>query len=106
MADHEQPAVPIWAEAKAKRQINVLKEVAQALAEAERVRANQPIAAMMERDLEAEQLRLEVLLDEGMLTVDGFRRLREIDFYLEGMRQRRRHGPTQEEWTPEHLPDD
>lgn len=106
MAGQEQPQVPIWAEAKARKQIDVLKEVAKALADSERVRANQPIEDMTERDLEAEQLRLEDVLHEGTLTVDGFRRLREIDFYLDGMRQRRRHGPAHEEWEPERLSDE
>lgn len=105
MADQEQPLVPIWREAKAK-QLDVLKDVAKALDEAERIRARQPIDTMTERDLDAEQMRLEYLLGEGTLTVDGFRRLREIDFYLDGMRERRHHGPAQEEWKPERLSDD
>ncbi len=106
MAGQEQPKVPIWAEAKAKRQIDVLKEVARSLADSERVRANQPISEMTERDLEAEQLRLADLLQEDSLTVEGFRRLREIDFYLGDMRQRRRHGPAREEWKPERFGDE
>ena len=109
MANQEQPLMPIWAEAKAKKQIDVLKEasrVVKAIEDADRVRANQPIGTMTERELEAEQFRLAYLLEEGTLTVDGFRRLREIDFYLDGMRQRRHHGPTQEEWTQERLSDE
>src|SRR5947209_5621361 len=106
MAEHEQPVVPIWAEAKAKKKVDVLKEVAKALSEADRVRANQPIGTMIERDLETEQLRLADLLHDGTLTVEGFQRLREIDFHLDGMRRRRQHGPTQEEWSPERLSDD
>lgn len=106
MADNHQPQEPIWAAAKARRQIDILKEVARAIEESERVRANQNIAEMTERDLEAEQLRLEDLLRAGDLTVDGFRRLREIDFYLGGMRYRRHHGPAHEEWSPRTLSDE
>src|SRR5438309_192386 len=109
MADQEQPLMPIWAEAKSKKQIDVLKEaskVIKSIEDADRVRGNQPIGDMTERELEAEQFRLGYLLHEGTLTVDGFRRLREIDFYLESMRQRRHHGPAQEEWTQERLSDD
>ena len=109
MAEPEQPAVPIWAEAKARKQMDVLKEVqevARDIDESDRLRAKQPISAMTERDLAAEQLRLEHLLQEGTLTVEGFQRLREIDFYLEGMRYRRHHGPTQQEWKPERLSDE
>jgi hypothetical protein len=105
MAEHDQP-VPLWEEAKARKRVDILKEAAKALSESERLRANQPIATMTERDLEAEQLRLEDLLGAGTLTVDGFRRLREIDFYLEGMRQRRNYGPAREEWSPEQLSDE
>ncbi|MBV9279079.1 MAG: hypothetical protein JOZ41_03265 [Chloroflexi bacterium] len=106
MAGQEQQPAPIWAESKAKKQIDVLKEVARTLADAERVRARQPIAEMTERDLEAEQLRLGDLLGAGTLTVEGFRRLREIDFYLEAMRQRRHHGPTHEQWESERFSDE
>ena len=106
MATPEQPSVPIWAEAKAKKNVDVLKEAAKALEESERVRANQSIATMTERDLAAEQLRLDALLHEEMLTVQDLRRLREIDFYLEGMRQRRRLGPVHEEWTQERFGDE
>ena len=106
MAGQEQPKVPLWEESKAKKRVDVLKEAARALDESERLRANQPIATMTERDLEAEQLRLQDLLHDGALTVDGFRRLREVDFYLEGMRQRRHYGPAAEEWSPEQLSDE
>jgi len=106
MAGQEQPPVPLWAEAKAKKQIDVLKEVAKALEETERARARQPVAEMTESDLEAEQIRLEHLLTTGALSVADFRRLREIDFYLEGMRHRRRYRPKHEEWQPEHLGDE
>lgn len=109
MAESEQPPVPIWAEAKARKQVDVLKEVAnvvKGIEESERVRANQPLPSMTEADLEAEQLRLEALLQHRALTVEGFRRLREIDFYLEGMRQRRHHGAAQRGWTPEQLSDE
>lgn|SRR5947209_15332008 len=106
MAQHEQPIVPLWMEAKARKQVDILKEVARAIDESERVRANQPIAAMTERDLEAEQLRLQDLLRGRTLTVDGFQRLREVDFYLDSMRARRQYGPSQEEWTPERFGDE
>jgi hypothetical protein len=106
MAGQEQPLVPLWAETKAKKQIDVLKEVAKAINESERARARQSVAEMTESDLEAEQFRLEAVLESGKMTVDGFRRLREIDFYLEGMRHRRRHRPAHEEWQPEHLSDE
>jgi hypothetical protein len=109
MASDEQPSVPIWAEAKAKRQVDVLKEVAKVvkcIEESERVRANQPIGSMTESELEAEQLRLQELLRVGTLTVDGFRRLREVDFYLEGMRRRREYDSASEGWEPEILSDD
>jgi hypothetical protein len=108
MAKQEEPQVPIWAEAKAKKQIDVLKEVAgvvKSIDESERVRASQAIPSMTERDLAAEQFRLEALLHEGTLTVDNFHRLREIDFYLQEMRDRRHRGPTHEEWKPERLSD-
>ncbi len=105
MAEHEQPIVPLWMEAKARRQIDILKEAARAIDESERVRANQAIPTMTERDLEAEQLRLEDLLRERTLTVEGFQRLREIDFYLDGMRARRQYGPAQEEWSSERFGD-
>lgn len=106
MADQNGPPEPIWAAAKARKQIDILKEVVKALEEGDRLRANQPIAAMTERDLEAEQLRLEDLLRAGTLTVEGFRRLREIDFYLEGMRHRRQSGPAHEEWSPRTMSDE
>jgi hypothetical protein len=109
MADEQQPLVPIWAEARAKKQVDVLTEVARVakeLDESDRVRAAQPIGMMTEHDLEAEQLRLEHLLQSGTITVDGFRRLREIDFCLDGMRRRRQHGPTREPWNSEYLSDD
>jgi hypothetical protein len=104
MAGNEQPVVPIWAESKAKKQIDVLREVSRTLEEAERIQANQPIGQMTETDLEAEQLRLEELLHEGEVTVDEFRRLREIDFYLHEMRERREEW-AREEWKPESLGD-
>ncbi|HLJ65734.1 MAG TPA: hypothetical protein VKX16_00060 [Chloroflexota bacterium] len=106
MAGHDESQNPIWAQAKARKQMDILKEVARSLSETERVRANQPIASMTELDLEAEQLRLESLLAEKMLSVDDFRRLREIDFFLEGMRQRQHYGPAREEWSQERLSDD
>lgn len=102
MAETEQPSMPIWAQSKAKKKVDVLREVAKALRETERVRANQPIAEMTEADLEAEQLRLEDLLHAETMTVGDFRRLREIDFYLQEMRERR-DGWTREGWTPESL---
>jgi len=104
MAGNEQPLVPIWAEYKAKKQIDVLREVSRALEETERMRPNQPIGQMTEADLEAEQLRLEELLHEGEVTVDEFRRLREIDFYLHEMHERREDW-AREEWKPESLGD-
>ncbi len=104
--EQQETEVPRWAEAKAKRPLDVLKEVSRALAETDRVRASQPVADMTERDLEGEQLRLETLLNDGLLTVDGFRRLREIDFFLEGMRKRRHYGATQEGWKHERMGDD
>jgi len=104
MADNNQPQVPIWAEAKANKQIDVVKEAVRTIHESERLRANQPIAAMTERDLEAEQLRLEDLLRVEALTVEDFRRLREIDFYVDDMRDRRDRGPAHE-WKSERLSD-
>jgi hypothetical protein len=101
MPNREQPEVPIWAAAKARKQIDVVREAAKVLADTERERAGRPIARMTETDLEAEQLRLEELLETRTLTVEDFRRLREIDFYLEGMRQRREYHPSQEEWMHE-----
>jgi hypothetical protein len=106
MAQHEQPIVPLWMEAKARKQVDILKEVARAIDESDRVRAGQPIANMTEADLETEQLRLQDLLRTRTLTVDGFQRLREIDFYLDGMRARRQYGPPQAEWTPERSGDE
>ena len=106
MAGQERQPVPLWAEAKAKKQIDVLKEVAKALEESDRARARQPIPEMTESDLYAEQIRLEHLLTTGTLTVADFRRLREIDFYLEGMHHRRHHRPRRQEWQPEHLGDE
>jgi hypothetical protein len=109
MADEHQPLVPIWAEARAKRQVDVLTEVARVakdIDETDRIRAAQPIGCMTERDLEAEQFRLEQLLQSGAITVDGYRRLREIDFCIDGMRRRRHHGPTHEAWNSEYLSDD
>jgi hypothetical protein len=106
MAGQEQQSVPLWAEAKAKKKVDVLKEVARALDESEHTRARQPVVEMTESDLEAEQFRLEHLLAAGTLTVKEFQRLREIDFYLEGMRHRRHDRPTHEEWHAEHLTDE
>lgn len=109
MANDEQPLVPLWAEAKARKQVDVLGEVARvvkSIEELDRVRSRQPIDQMTERDLEAEQVRLEYLLHEGTLTVEGFRRLREIDMYLEDMRHRRYDGPAREYWEQERLSDD
>jgi hypothetical protein len=106
MAASEQPLVPLWAEAKAKKQVDVLKEAARTIEEAERLRAGQPVDSMTEQDLEAEQLRLEDRLHDGSLTVEEFRRLREIDFYLDGMRWRRENRPAQQERKPEWLSDE
>lgn len=98
MPGTEQPDIPIWAAAKARKQIDVLREVAKTLEEVERERAARPIAQLTESELEAEQLRLDEMLQSNTLTVDGFRRLREVDYYLDGMRQRRSYGPNREEW--------
>ena len=56
MAEREQPLVPIWAESKARKRLDVLKDVAnvvKTIDDSDRVRANQPIAGMTEaaRDL-------------------------------------------------------
>lgn len=106
MAGSDQPIIPLWAESKAKKQVDIVQEAARALADAERLRASQPIAKMRECDLEAEQLRLEEMLAEETLTVEDFRRLREIDFYLAGMRERREYGWSRDEWSSESIGDD
>lgn len=103
MPGPEQPDAPIWASAKARKQIDVLREVAKTLADRERELANRPIGKMTESELETEQLRLEDLLQVGSMTVDDFRRLREIDHYLEGMRQRRHYGMSREAWGSEYY---
>jgi hypothetical protein len=105
MPNIEQPDVPIWAAAKARKQIDIVREAAKTIADTERERASRPIDRMTEVDLEAEQLRLEEMLHIGTMTVDDFRRLREIDFYLEGMRQRKQYSATYEEWSPEPFGD-
>ena len=97
----EQPEVPLWAAAKAKKQIDVVREVSRALAEVERNRALQPVDALNERDLEVEQLRLEEMLHAETMTVADFKRLREVDFFLEAMQERRRHGASPEHWLRE-----
>ena len=102
MAGTEQPEVPIWAAAKARQQIDLVREVSRVLAEAERERANRPIGKLTESDLEAEQLRLEEILYAGTMTVEDFNRLREVDVYLEGMRQRRGQRPSHQ-WRREFL---
>ena len=102
MAGTEQPEVPIWAAAKARQQIDVVREVSRVLAESERERANRPVARLTESDLEAEQLRLEEMLHAGTMTVEDFCRLREVDTYLEGMRQRRGYDP-RHQWRREFL---
>ncbi|GAC1474150.1 MAG: hypothetical protein PVSMB7_28900 [Chloroflexota bacterium] len=106
MARKEQPPVPLWAEAKAKKKVDVLKEVARALQETDRIRSKQAIDTMTEADLGVEQLRLQDLLRQGTLTVEQFRRLREIDFYLEGMQMRSHFGPAHEHWEPERFGDE
>src|SRR5579872_4004055 len=104
--EQQEAEVPRWAEAKAKKPLDVLREVSSTLAETDRVRANQPVVDMTERDLEAEQLRLEAMLNDGLLTVEAFRRLREIDFFLEGMRKRRHYGAAHEGWKHERMGDE
>ena len=104
MPNNEQPDVPIWAATKAKKQldIDVVREAANALTEAELERAGRPVVKLTEIELEAEQLRLEEMLQRGAMTGEDYSRLREVDFYLEGMRERKRYGPGCEEWHPEH----
>lgn len=104
MAGSEQPE-PIWAASKARKQVDILKEVARFLAADESERASKPIGSMKAADLEAEQYRLAELLHRGNITVDDFRRLREIDFYLHDMRERRAHDGARQEWKPESLSD-
>ena len=105
MAGTEQPDVPIWANGKARKQHDILSEVCKALERRDRERASLPIGKLTESDLEAEQLRLEELLHAGALTVDDFRRLREVDFFLQEMRERRTRPLSREEWKPESLGD-
>src|SRR5947209_11553061 len=105
MASMDKSAQPLWAEAKAKKKIDVLREVARVLQETERVHASQPIAEMTEANLESEQLRLEDMLHARSITVDEFRRLKEIDFYLDGMRERRQYIWTPDGWEPDALED-
>ena len=102
MPGTEPPEVPIWAAAKARQQVDVVREVSRVLAEAERERASRAVGELTESDLETEQLRLEEMLHAGTMTVDDYCRLREVDFYLEGMRQRRGYGPSHE-WRRESL---
>ena len=92
MPDREQPDTPLWAAAKSRKTIDVVREAAKAVAQVERERATKPIAKLTEIDLEAEQLRLEEMLRMGTMTVDDFCRLREVDHYLESMRLRREYG--------------
>ncbi len=101
MHESEQPNVPIWAAARAQKHNDILREVARSLDTTERERALRPLDKLTERDLEAEQLRLEEWLHLGTITVESFRRLREVDFYLEAMQQRRGFGPAREEWQRE-----
>lgn len=103
MDDTEQPQKPIWLEAKARKKIDIVREVGKVLAETERLSASKPILEMTENDLEIEQLRLEELLSLGSMTVADFQRLREIDWYLDAMRGRRDYGRIQEEWQPGSL---
>lgn len=101
MPDDQPTDMPRWAIAKAKKQIDVVREVSRALAEVERDRSMRPVDALNERDLETEQLRLEEMLHAGTMTVADFKRMREIDFFLEAMSERRRHGASPEHWLRE-----
>lgn len=101
MPDKQQSDAPLWAASKSRKHIDVLREVAKTLADTERLMASQPVEKLTESALEAEQLRLEDVLHIGDMTVEEFQRLREIDFYLEAMRQRRGYGPAREEWQHE-----
>lgn len=103
MTGAEQPEVPIWAASKARKQVDILKEVARTLAATDAERAHRPLGAMTETDLIAEQYRLEDRMHDGIITVDEFRRLREIDFYLHEMRRRREYTGAHQEWKPESL---
>jgi hypothetical protein len=97
---------PIWAGAKSRKQVDILKEVARTLSETEIERSRRPIDKLTQSDLEIEQGRLEEVLDAGKMTVEDFRRLQEIDYFLNGMRQRRDQISSYEGWRHESLTED
>jgi|SRR5947209_2591186 len=103
MNTRDESETPLWAAAKSRKQVDILKEVARTLTEAEIERSRRPIDKLTESDLEIEQGRMERTLDDGTMTVEEFRRLQEIDYLLNGMRQRKEQITSYENWWHESL---